>query len=323
MSVIDQVLNTFSRLTPLQYGVLFGIISATAVVLFFAGVSTFAITSIESTFNEQSSSSLTYKLKTLLDNAHIPLSVSDFITISLIISTIIMAISIFINMVSIGIMSYLFVPFMYYHILANRYQKIARVNRYDLSIAVDEFADAIKTLGNIPQTIVFLTTSAPVSTRHIWQNIYYKLQSGKTLREVLEETAAEHPRDIYWRQIFDIMAKAEEFGGNLSALLHEIAFKMREHVALLDRIDAQQSGYRTAAIAMLIAPSLFMIFSGLTFGESFREFYKTIAGQITQVIVAMSGLLAWYLINRIGQRGLLYTETTQKVFTMKESGKLT
>lgn len=93
-------------------------------------------------------------------------------------------------------------------------------------------------------------------------------------------------------------------GGNLKPILQRIAHAQRAQLRLHDKITAQQAGAKLVGRVYAAAPLAFLVFLRVIGGESYAAFYRTLYGTLAQVAIALSGLIAWWLTNRIAGRRL-------------------
>ncbi|NJM41950.1 MAG: hypothetical protein HC853_14930 [Anaerolineae bacterium] len=77
------------------------------------------------------------------------------------------------------------------------------------------------------------------------------------------------------------------------------------------RIVSAQAGAHLLGTIYAIAPVAFMLFMRAMGGAFYSDFYGTALGQLIQVFIVASGLVAWWLTRKVARRGLYLDGNTR------------
>jgi Flp pilus assembly protein TadB len=210
---------------------------------------------------------------------------------------------ILLGFVALGLLALPIGPVLYYQMLMRRQRQAARAFREQLPDAIHDFIQYFALRRDIAGAVTEMAAKGPVALRAEFAQVESLIRRKTPVAAALEAVGQSRP-EPFFRQFFDALAQHENTGGDLKAVLERIARGQRSQLRLQDKIAAQQAGVRFVGRVYAVAPVVFLVFMRVMGGDSYARFYLTPAGQVMQVLVVCSGLVAWWLTNKIARRGM-------------------
>lgn len=193
---------------------------------------------------------------------------------------------------------------LYFQLIMRRRARAVDALREQLPDAITDAAEYYATYQSLDLMVRKMAAQGPDRLRSAFERVerHQRLLGG--LSPALQLTAYSRP-EVFYRQFFLALAQHSERGSsNLREILTRIAEAQRAHLRLQRKLRAQQAGGRLVGLIYGFAPAAFLVFGLLFFDGAFAAFYETMAGQITQGLVLLSGLMTWWLTGKIAARGV-------------------
>lgn len=192
----------------------------------------------------------------------------------------------------------------YYQWLMRRRTQQINAFREQLPEAIEDTLEYLRVKNNLPEVIALLSQEGPPALRPAFAKVGSLIARRQHLSESLITVGRERGEPCF-AQFMNALAQHVLTGTeNLDEVLRRIALAQRGQIELQQRIVAAQAGAHMLAWIYAIAPLAFMVFMRLAGGQFYADFYGTLWGQVAQVFVFASGVLAWWLTQRVAQRGL-------------------
>lgn len=248
------------------------------------------------------------QLQARLDQSGLHVRVIDLLTVGGTVGVLAGVLFAALGFVTIAVLAVAAGPMAYYLHLMGRRDRGLRQFREALPDAIDDCADFLSSNPSLLAALEKLHQSGPEPLRPLFARVRELARPGMPIQRALRDVAAERS-EVFFRQFFLVLAAYGE-SGNLSirASLARISHGQRVQLALQDRIRAQQAGARIVAYVYGVAPLGFLIFMRLFGGAVYPDFYWTMTGQITQAFVVVSGLVTFWLAQRVANRGIYFDE---------------
>jgi Flp pilus assembly protein TadB len=249
------------------------------------------------------------KLQTRLYQSGIRVRVTEFIAVSIALGAGIGTPFFLLGFSMMGTMLFAAGPLLYYQYLMSQRTKALKVFREELPIAILDTRDHLVARQNdLYAAMMTMSQIGPPSLRPDFERAV-RLMSGvsDTAEIALREVARSRDEPFFW-QFFDTLANHRK-GGDTAEVLTRVAHAQKAHNRLQSKTRARQSGLRIVGIAYMIAPPAMAVFMAAGGGVNAAEFYQTSTGQLIQLGAVISGVLSYWMSQKIGRRGLHMDES--------------
>jgi Flp pilus assembly protein TadB len=207
-----------------------------------------------------------------------------------------------------SVLAFVLGPVGYYQHLMRKRDALLRAFREALPDAIDDCADYLATNPSLLAALERLHESGPEPLRVIFARVRELARPGIPVQHALRVVAAERS-EVFFRQFCLVLAAYGDSGStSIRASLERISHGQRVQLGLQQRIQAQQAGVRLVASVYGFAPLVFLVFMRLFGGGVYPEFYATVIGQISQVFIAASGAVTFWLARRVASRGIYFDD---------------
>ena len=255
------------------------------------------------------------QLQMRLIQSGLRIKLGEFLLIGLLIGILLGAVLMLSGFVVIGLVAIPSGPVLYYRFLMDRRNLRLKAFRDQLPDAILDFIQYLAVKKDLVETIKEMMAKGPEALRPEFGLVNSLVQRKVSVDAALEAVGQARP-EAFFRQFMDALAQHHLNGGNLKVVLERIARGQRAQQRLQDRIVSQQAGARFVGVIYAVAPVAFMLFVRATGGESYTAFYSTPLGRVAQVFILASGVVSWWLTNKIAHRGI-YLDDNASAPTLK------
>ena len=293
------------RISPVTASM--AILAAGGVVIAFVGMMSVQRVSLDDEAERISglqTPSLHQRLQMRLYQTGLRMRLFEFVLIGLLCGGVSGVLLILSGFASLGGLVILAGPVLYFRYLITRRNRAMRAFREQLPDTIYDFIQSIATTRNIAGSVQLMSERAPLALRPEFAQAHSLIGRQVPVAAALE-AVGQARSEVFFRQFMDALAQNIVTGGNLKPILQRIAHAQRAQLRLHDKIASQQAGAKLVGRVYAAAPLVFLAFLRVIGGESYAAFYRTLYGQLAQIAIALSGLAAWWLTNRIAGRGLV------------------
>lgn len=248
------------------------------------------------------------RLQVRLDQSGLQLRVVDLVRVGLLIGACAALVFAILGFVTVAIVAFACGPVVYYLYTMGRRDRVLHAFRQALPDAIDDCADYISSGMALPQVIDKLGNVGPEPIRPMFRRVQELAQPGTSLMHALRR-AADERSEVFFRQFMLVLATYVEKGNEaIVQSLARISHAQRVQLTLQERINASQAGARIVAYVYAVAPVAFLVFMRFFGGEAYPRYYQSPVGQLTQAFVVLSGVVTYWLAQRVANRGIYFDE---------------
>ncbi len=190
----------------------------------------------------------------------------------------------------------------YWMLLVERKQSFVREYRDALATAVDIIRNTFAATPSISIAVQNIVNYGPPILRDDFAQVSALLSAGASFEEAMAPVQARR-QDLFLDQMVEALGLREHEGASVTQLLNALSEAIRAQGRIFRDTMAEQKKARIEAAIVSLSPiGFYMIMSVIMPG--YREFYRSLLGQIILLVVVLLSAGGYYLQNKLGTMGM-------------------
>jgi Flp pilus assembly protein TadB len=203
--------------------------------------------------------------------------------------------------------------FGYYSYLEDRRDRRRRDYQDGLAEVMDILAESFAAAGAPQTALENVAVYAPPAVKPDFEEMVAMMSSGNMPFLDALKVIADRRRDVIFDRLLEAFGAWRTSGGKIGPILLALGDSVRALTAGRRRVETAQSRIIWEARIVCLAPFAFMVILRQTAGDLQGPFYSSWMGQVAVLLVGFMSALAYYLMNRLGQRAVAPMESSTSI----------
>ncbi|HIQ01802.1 MAG TPA: hypothetical protein EYH30_06700 [Anaerolineales bacterium] len=190
----------------------------------------------------------------------------------------------------------------YWMVLAERKQAFVREYRDALATAVDIIRNTFAATPSISIAVQNIVNYGPPILRDDFARVSALLSAGASFEEAMAPVQARR-QDLFLDQMVEALGLREHEGASVTQLLNALSEAIRAQGRIFRDMMAEQKKARLEAVIVSLSPIAFYLLMSVIM-PGYREFYRTLLGQVILLAIVLLSAGGYYLQNKLGTMGM-------------------